>query len=1128
MSITLGDEFSMVPSLIERMNTNSKSNFQLLQRAYKYRMVVPFVGSGLSANVSGTKFPQWKNFLVNYARQLGIEEKVSKILENNDIAFRYEKAAAEIAKNDAAFIERIQDAFTLDAKEIIDENATVQLLPKLFAQTVVLTTNLDTVLERVYQCAGVQFNQILYGMTFTKPQLERITTDLTSNRRHVLLKVHGCVNDKNTIVFSDNQYAKLYGTIDAKRSHMRNKFPKLFAELTRKVHFLFLGCSLEEDRYLEVLKQEKRQQKEETNYHFAILEAPDNENEFDSRQRYLTSCGIIPIWYSKGHYEEVRKYLEQLIHQVESRKTDKNDKPLMFVDEVAKATHEKHLDERLAKAIMTQYNIAKQSHRVKLPTIAELCKEIIDGNHRKCPLEIKGQPGTGKSTLLSLLYLNIPKPEEYYVGLIDLHLYDDSRSGFLHVHLPELSELLAQIENELKCHKENILFIDGIDGYVRVNKQRENQVREKIVEWGKKYNIHFVFAVGEMDSQQFPPFTREINPIPFAAGHIIELSSINANTKEFSFLTTTVLEVLSDTTVLGTQKRVSKSTQKSAFNALKDNIITYCKKLSGSMVEFRTVVFVVKNYQLYNDALFKMEIGKVLQEYICTFVDRKSISDLAKQITSFLLNKMCESQELTSSLVFKSPIFRDFFFAVYYLECVESENADIMRIFDCIFTPSINRFIVSLLGQNARRELIIVKSLTNTFESLGTKARAQAAYLLGRIKNTKAKSMAISFLRKQYRVFANQSRLQNNGDEDEMMLFRSIGISLIYLGDKEDEDDFFSLMIYNEAISVLNLKFHVAYYTTDAYKVGEYLNFADETLYTRDNLKNLYNFLYHSITTALDKGKQGINIITIISLTIYQKYQNGGDEEKHNLHSLIDSLATDTSITSPTLKKYILSIKDHLTEKNIYASALTKLYSMKTIQRSGWLEKGREIDKKARVESDADHTWGCCLLAQVLLDEKIENCIFLNQEDKIKYNESYNRDRIIQMLLVHDLPEVYTGDIPIDKQTSDKKDKENVAMQKIAALDAFPFFRSFHKIEQTWLDYEAGSDINSVLAYQIDKIEPLVQLFIYRDALPEGQRDNQFRLWVQKASEQISMCSIQTSFGNNVLAFISKYLLEGT
>lgn len=80
MSITLGDEFSMVPSLIERMNTNSKSNFQLLQRAYKYRMVVPFVGSGLSANVSGTKFPQWKNFLVNYARQLGIEEKVSKIL----------------------------------------------------------------------------------------------------------------------------------------------------------------------------------------------------------------------------------------------------------------------------------------------------------------------------------------------------------------------------------------------------------------------------------------------------------------------------------------------------------------------------------------------------------------------------------------------------------------------------------------------------------------------------------------------------------------------------------------------------------------------------------------------------------------------------------------------------------------------------------------------------------------------------------------------------------------------------------------------------------------------------------------------------------------------------------------
>ena len=226
------------------------------------------------------------------------------------------------------------------------------------------------------------------------------------------------------------------------------------------------------------------------------------------------------------------------------------------------------------------------------------------------------------------------------------------------------------------------------------------------------------------------------------------------------------------------------------------------------------------------------------------------------------------------------------------------------------------------------------------------------------------------------------------------------------------------------------------------------------------------------------------------------------------------------------MKKHIIGIKDHLKENNIYASAISKIYTMKTIQRSGWIQNGREINKKRRIESDADHMWGCCILAHIFLTDKIENCVFLSQDDKTKYATEYDKNKIISLLLIHDLPEIYTGDIPLAQQSIDKKAKEAAAMQKIAALDAFPLFRSFKKIESLWNEYEAEADINSEIAYQIDKLEPLVQLYIYREALPDDQRELQLEEWKKTAMEQLSTCKIQTSFGSKVLEFLSTYFLN--
>lgn len=1112
----------------------SDENLKLLMRYYQRGTIVPFVGSGFSTGVCEGRFPDWKTFLLSYADQLSIQSEIKKIINDPFLRFRYEYAAAILANNDAAFSEKIQNYFSLEKADVISRKAIVQYLPDLFPQSPIVTTNLDAVLETVYQSKGKEIEQVLYGTEFTNQQMSRIT----SNRDHVLLKIHGCVKDKNTIVFSENQYCKLYGPLDANRNYKANAnaiFPTQFKKLATEVRFLFLGCSLNEDRYLELLKQVKSSYKEDSNYHFAIVSAPSDDNEFINRQKYLTSCGILPIWYPSGQHQVIVTYLEKLLKGDNQKTTDDvTDKQATicldgrktaerFIDNIAQIAHNNNTDKNLARAIIAQN---ESINRVPSSTLVKLCNLISNITpDNKCPLVINGRPGTGKSTLLSLLYLNLPEPINCYTTLLDLHYFEDTKIDDIE---GEFNRVLSEIEAGIEAHESSILFIDGFDNYERLHNYLAIILLDRINTWMNNNSIHFVFSIGVLDNDDFPPFTRNNKYPVFAANKCIELYPVDTSSDKFSFLTEKILKTLSIVPVVNGEFQRKNDAQ----NCLRDNIITFCKRITNGKAEYRTIIFAANAYKLYNNEMFNTSaeasiIGKIFMEYFSKYEDEKSLLDTAEHIAKFMLHEDNNPHAWTNSIVFEVPAYRDFYFALFYLNSIVTGKDEDLTIFNCIFTPSINRFIVALMVQDTHREHLIVNKLIERYLKFDDRGKAQAAYLFGRVKSTYEKQQAVRFLRKQYTSLRKSiDEVAKDNDMDKLMLFRSISISLIYLGDSTYEDDFFSLLICNEKLRDLNLNFHISYYLDSTYRVGDEVSLSGEVLCTNDNLDNLYNFLYHSIEFTDDRGRQGVNIITIISIIIYRKYSNKGGENYTKFISLMNQLENDTSITSPTLKRYIISIKDHLREQNIYSSALSRIYRMKSILRSGWLQEGREVDKRGRVESDADHTWGCCLLAQIFLTDKIEDCSFLSRDDRDKYANEYNKDKIINLLLVHDLPEIYTGDIPVSQQSIDKKAKEAVAMQKLAALDAFPQFRSFHNIQALWNEYESENNINSGIAYQIDKLEPLVQLYIYRDVLPEDKRKAQLEEWTRTAVQQINACKIQTSFGSNVLSFISTHLLN--
>ena len=120
---------------------------------------------------------------------------------------------------------------------------------------------------------------------------------------------------------------------------------------------------------------------------------------------------------------------------------------------------------------------------------------------------------------------------------------------------------------------------------------------------------------------------------------------------------------------------------------------------------------------------------------------------------------------------------------------------------------------------------------------------------------------------------------------------------------------------------------------------------------------------------------------------------------------------------------------------------------LKHVLRTGWVRAGVESP-----ESVAAHSWGMSILAMHLCPEELD------------------RMRVLEMCLVHDLPEVEVGDLTPHDDISNKSRDENEAMEKLAPQ---------------WLalfeEYEAQVTPESKFVKYLDKLDMALMARIYED-----------------------------------------------
>ena len=269
------------------------------------KRLVPFVGAGLTQFA----YYSWSDALKELSKKLtnrnnrtevnalikaGKTSDATKLLEAAD-KLAYLRGESNLARD----LARLFSPNKLEQKWDQLPKEPISLLPHLFKE-LVITTNYDQVLETVYNNAGYPFDRsFLPGSTELLNRLRR------EGGARVLYKLHGTIVGEKIeyarFVFTKTQYDKHYD----KNSPLTKELKDYFKE---KV-MLFLGCSLNNDRTMEILQDIIEPGVD----YYTIINCKRSER--DEKIRQLGDKHIRAIVYEGNCHEAVRVILEHLLEE---------------------------------------------------------------------------------------------------------------------------------------------------------------------------------------------------------------------------------------------------------------------------------------------------------------------------------------------------------------------------------------------------------------------------------------------------------------------------------------------------------------------------------------------------------------------------------------------------------------------------------------------------------------------------------------------------------------------------------------------------------------------------------------------------------------------------------------------
>lgn len=760
-----------------------------------------------------------------------------------------------------------------------------------------------------------------------------------------------------------------------------------------------------------------------------------------------------------------------------------------------------HLLTRRLKC-MSSVTISLSSENV----IDDMYKRILqsEGNNL---YRVSGQTGTQKSYVLQMLYICLRRN----YGMHDyepVYLNCDTIRDDLENTGKSVEEYLDAIFKDVQADagRQPIFIIDGLLNIVADNSKLDYALKKLVDKfYGAKQilGINLVFADNK-DRLNKSPLLRNSQDNAFA--NVLDLSTISLYDREKCIEYISTIKNLP----IGDPEEIYNVLNKSGLLSIDENIVRIlCESYDGHEIPNIMDVFENKMLDYFDGSIEDIRLGA---ERIFEFAYGSLPFDYSNRIAAKMLKIVC-----------KDVIYLNYLIAVnYFMELEKYEKSHDLSFFEMIFPKEITRFITSRLSTSAKYEGIVLDLATH-YNEMSAMGKSEMSFFLGRIKNNNYRKDAVTLLNKYYeetKLLITQKIIDDkyNGKpylkedyKQDLFLLRGLSVSLIYCDDREVLEEYIISLIDNDLSNSINRGFHLEYYGDKRYvPTQNMLDYEDNVVKGERTLRILCNAVDGQIKSGKTHPAFILELFTIVSLLQVRIETN----RKTISFNIIPYLKKCRELVLQSFNKFPINnnvidcfFKMAMRDFDAYLESKSLSYApgtvlcndylpAKDIKRTGWVTQG--IDDP---ESIVEHMYACWFIGLVFLP---------NENPKVP---GYNKQLILNMLLVHDLAETKLSDIPKYEKIKypDYDEKENEDMLSILLKGTYKSVNSMTSYVEAWDKWYKMQDENARIAKDIDTIQAIYQFLVYNKQTPEKFSEERRINWLNEVK------IVRTSTGKDIL-----------
>jgi|GEM_PF-5378932 len=476
-------------------------------------------------------------------------------------------------------------------------------------------------------------------------------------------------------------------------------------------------------------------------------------------------------------------------------------------------------------------------------------------------------------------------------------------------------------------------------------------------------------------------------------------------------------------------------------------------------------------------------------------------------------------------LLRRHPSFIEFLISFNYVQNIKNaDKLENLSVFEMILPKEITRFVTPRINDSSSTEEHLLNLIKNSYYKMNTYGKSEMTYWLGRIKTPNLAELATELLRVYYIEIKDEIAKRNasglylkRDKKVDLFLLRGITVSLIYKGCRDISDEAIINMFHDDLQSSINRGFHLEYYGDKKYIPSQdTLDFEDQLDVGGKTLEQLFNHLDRSVSASKGELVTELNLYTACAL-IQARFEVDPKRLKfdltHYITRCIDALDTfikTSRKTNPQIITYFKVMKNDFSEylalpdKQNYSltNETYNCYSKaKGVERAGWVD-----NLIPAPENIVEHMYNTWLMGLLYLPNSIDN------------ETDYDKNKVLKMLLIHDLGETITGDIPKPQKVNAPQyaADEDFVMRSLLLKGTYPQMTNMTEYYSLWEEWEAKATINAHIAKDLDTIQAIYQFCIYNRQYPDKFSPERKKSWLDENK------SLNTEIGSKIFELVIK------